>query len=337
MTQIDGHNLDKQHTPLVSVVMAVRNGMPYLPEAVESILTQTMPDFELIVVNDGSTDDSQRYLERVTDSRLRVVSQPNAGQGASANRGMALARGKYIARMDADDVSLPTRLERQVQFLAANPELALIGAQLRFVSNGRTVEAPRMPQTHGQIVRSFHEGRVGLSQACIMCDATLAKKTPYRIAGSGEDVDFVLRLAEKGKSANLAEVLYLYRIHPQSASLRAAAEVRRGTRFAIQAAQARRSGEPEPKFDDFCGRWSRRARILRILDRIDDCAVFQYRESIIERAAGNRLRGLVRLCAAGACRPATGACRLMQLVRRLLRPHAGQILRKDSDSVSGYR
>src|ERR1039458_3032292 len=124
----------KQHTPLVSVVMAVRNGMPYLTESIESILAQTMRDFEFIVINDGSTDETERYLGGLADSRLRIFSQANAGVGASANRGIALARGRYVARMDADDVSLPTRLERQVQFLRENPEVALVGTQFAFLS-----------------------------------------------------------------------------------------------------------------------------------------------------------------------------------------------------------
>jgi glycosyltransferase involved in cell wall biosynthesis len=305
----------KQNTPLVSVVMAVRNGMPYLPEAIDSILAQTMPDFELIVVNDGSTDDSQQYLESVTDSRLRVVSQPNAGPGASANRGMALAHGKYIARMDADDVSLPTRLERQAEFLAENRELVLIGTQLAFLSNNCRAEALPMPLTHDQIVRRFHSGRCGLSNATIMCSAALAKAIRYRIAGSGEDFDFALRLAEKGRCANLAEVLYLYRIHSRSASIRSAEEVRRGARFATQAAQARQAGKPEPSFDDFCRHWSRMGPIFRIRGRVEDWAFVKYRQSIVDRAAGNRIRGLIRLCAAGACQPAFGARRLMQLLR----------------------
>lgn len=311
--------MTKQTTPLVSVVMAVRNGMPYLPEAVDSILAQTMPDFEFIIINDGSTDETERYLDGLTDSRLRIFSQPNAGAGASANRGIALAKGQYIARMDADDVSLPTRLQCQVEFLAKQREIVVVGTQLAFLSNGRTVEAPRMPQTHDQIVQSFHNGRAGLSNGCLMCDATLAKLTRYRMSGSGEDVDCVLRLAEKGKCANLAEVLYLYRIHLGSASVRAAEEVRRGTRFAVQAAQARQAGETEPSFEDFCRQWSRRGWRFWTGGRIHDWATVQYRASIIDRAAGRRIRSLIRLCAAGACRPAGGFRQLMQLARPVSR------------------
>jgi glycosyltransferase involved in cell wall biosynthesis len=304
-------------TPLVSVVMAVWNGMPYLSEAVESVLAQTMRDFEFIVINDGSTDETERYLGGLADSRLRIFSQPNAGVGASANRGIALARGRYVARMDADDVSLPTRLERQVQFLRENPEVALVGTQFAFLSRGRIVEAPSVPTKHAEIVRRFLGGRIGIPNSSIMCDARLAKETPYRMAGAGEDVDFCLRLAAKGRCANLTEMLQLYRIHLESLSLSAADEMQRGQLFAIQSARSRQSGGLELSFEAFCERWARRGCISRIRGGIQGWGFCQYRKSILDRAAGNRLRSSVRLCLAGACRPVTGARRLLNLVHRV--------------------
>jgi glycosyltransferase involved in cell wall biosynthesis len=286
--------------------------MPYLPEAVESILTQSMPDFELIVVNDGSTDDTQHYLGQIADRRLRVITQPTGGPGASANRGIALARGKYIARMDADDISLPTRLERQVNFLRRNNTVILVGAQLAFLSNGRTIAAPRMPQEHQAIVDRFLSGRIGISNPCLMCDAALAKETRYRIAGSGEDVDFALRLAERGKCANLDEILYLYRVHPISASFRSADEIRRGARFSIVTAKARQGGLPEPTFEEFCYEWARQGFRSRVRRSIYDWSFCQYRQSIIDRAAGHSIRGSVRLLAAGMCHPIVGLRRLFE-------------------------
>jgi glycosyltransferase involved in cell wall biosynthesis len=288
--------------------------MPYLPEAVESILKQTMEDFEFVVVNDGSTDGSYAYLTSVRDPRLRVVSQSNMGPGASANSGIALAHGKYIARMDADDVCPPTRLERQVQFLAENPDVVLLGTQVAFLVNGRTLKAPHIPLTHEQIVRRFYAGRVGLCNASLMCSADLAKATRYRIQGSGEDVDFALRLAEKGRCANLPETLYLYRIHPISASMGNPEQVRRGARFSVVAAQARRAGKPELSFEDFCRQWSQRGPLLRFRGRLDDWAFILYRQSIIDRATGKWIQGSARLGCAGLCRPVAVAQRLMHSV-----------------------
>jgi len=113
--------------PLVSVVMPVHNGARFLSEAVESILGQTFDDFEFVVVDDGSTDDSRELLRRYmrSDSRLVLCERPQRGLAESLNEGCRLARGRYIARMDADDVAFVNRLERQVERLSAQPELAL--------------------------------------------------------------------------------------------------------------------------------------------------------------------------------------------------------------------
>jgi len=119
-------------TPAVSVVMSVYNGLPYLEEAVGSVLHQTFEDFEFIIINDGSTDGSGAVLERMggQDSRIRLFHQENQGLAAALNRGIDAARGPYIARMDDDDISFPKRLERQVQFLDAHPEVGVLGTQI---------------------------------------------------------------------------------------------------------------------------------------------------------------------------------------------------------------
>jgi hypothetical protein len=121
--------------PTVSVVMSVFNGEPYLHEALESILNQTFRDFEFIIINDGSTDGSATVLEsyRKSDSRLRVYHQENRGVGESLNRGCGLAQGKYIARMDADDIATSGRLMRQVEFMEGHPEVDVVGGAVEFI------------------------------------------------------------------------------------------------------------------------------------------------------------------------------------------------------------
>src|SRR5437867_9556704 len=108
--------------PRVSVLMPVRDGERFVREAVESILGQTFQNFELLIVDDGSTDATPSILLEFTDPRLVRLRQDRAGLIAALNRGLDLARGEYIARMDADDIALPRRLERQVKFLDGNPE-----------------------------------------------------------------------------------------------------------------------------------------------------------------------------------------------------------------------
>src|ERR1700743_975142 len=116
-------------TPTVSVVLSVRNGGSNLPKALETILNQSLSDFELIVINNGSTDGTREFLDQLTDPRLRVYHQEDRGLAAALNRGISLARGRYVARQDHDDWALPTRIEQQVRFLDANPEYALVGTR----------------------------------------------------------------------------------------------------------------------------------------------------------------------------------------------------------------
>src|SRR5258706_14041022 len=127
--QVAGVKTDMSSSPAVSVVMPVYNGERYLASAIDSILAQTFTDFELIAVDDGSTDSSlpmlKRYAER--DPRVRVISRPNTGIVGALSDAIAAARAPLIARMDADDLSLPLRFERQVAYLSGHPQCVLVG------------------------------------------------------------------------------------------------------------------------------------------------------------------------------------------------------------------
>src|SRR6476646_2250069 len=114
-------------SPTVSVVLSVRNGGPDLPKALGTILDQSFSDLELIAINNGSTDGTREFLDQVPDPRVRVYHQEDKGLAAALNRGISLARGRYIARQDHDDWALPTRIAQQVTFLDVHPDHALVG------------------------------------------------------------------------------------------------------------------------------------------------------------------------------------------------------------------
>src|SRR5258708_3751905 len=120
-------------SPAVSVVMPAYNSEPHIAEAIESILAQTFTDFEFIIINDGSTDGTRSILHAFAagDSRISIYEHANSGLVVSLNRGCQMARGKYIARMDADDVSLPTRLAKQFNYLERNSEVGIIGTWIQ--------------------------------------------------------------------------------------------------------------------------------------------------------------------------------------------------------------
>jgi glycosyltransferase involved in cell wall biosynthesis len=204
--------------PRVSVVMTVYNAERYLREAVESILNQTFGDFEFIVVNDGSTDGSRRILEEYArrDGRIRLVSRPNTGIVAAANEGIAAARGEYLARMDADDVSLPRRFEKQVAYLDAHPECVIVGSRVLSTDpHGIPVAPSEHALTHEEIDAQLMTATGGWA---LLQPATMMRLDAVRAVGGyrgkyniSEDHDLFLRLAERGKVANLPEVLFHYR------------------------------------------------------------------------------------------------------------------------------
>ena len=119
--------------PTVSVVVRVYNAERHLREAVESVLAQTFADFELLAIDDGSNDASVAILESYGDPRIRIVSQPNGGKIAAAQRGLAEARGRYVAILDADDRSAPERFARQVAYLEAHPDVVMVGSALGII------------------------------------------------------------------------------------------------------------------------------------------------------------------------------------------------------------
>ena len=143
-------------TPAVSVLMSVRDGAPWVREAVESVLAQTAPDLELIVIDDGSTDATTDVLASFRDSRLRVERQPPAGLTRALNRARGLARAPLLARLDADDLALPERLARQRAFLDSHPEVGLLGTGAREVdASGREVGIMSPPEGDAALRRAL--------------------------------------------------------------------------------------------------------------------------------------------------------------------------------------
>ena len=134
-------------SPKVTVLMSVYNGEEYLREAIESILNQTFEDFEFLIINDGSTDSSRDIVLSYRDPRAKLIdNEVNIGLTRSLNRGLELARGEYIARMDADDVSLAERLEKQVSYLETRPEIGVLGTWVKYIDGyGRSIKEMHPP------------------------------------------------------------------------------------------------------------------------------------------------------------------------------------------------
>lgn len=208
----------------ISVVMSVFNGEKYLREAVDSILAQTLTDFEFIIVDDGSTDRSLEIIQSYArqDARILVVRQAeNLGLAKSLNRGIALARGDLIARMDADDISLPDRFETQVQFLYENPDVDLVGSWVEFIDqNGKTTgEVSKYPgSAMGLRWGLFFENH-------LWHPTVMARRSFFDCADvydeafdTTQDYELWARSNLHSRYRNIQKVLLKYRMHDSSIS-----------------------------------------------------------------------------------------------------------------------
>src|SRR4030095_2389369 len=208
--------------PIISVVMSVYNGQAFLAEAVESILGQTFRDFEFIVIDDGSTDRTEKILATYAsrDGRLRVFRQENKGRTESLNIGIGLAEGKYIARMDADDVSLPHRLQVQVDFMEQHPEVCLLSASYeRINKDGRLLDRVPVPLLDDEI-RSMMLHKNAMCHPAVMMrkEVVIACGVYRKVFSESEDYDLWLRMSERCQLANLEEPILQYRVHSRQAS-----------------------------------------------------------------------------------------------------------------------
>jgi glycosyltransferase involved in cell wall biosynthesis len=210
---------DAGPAPRISVVLAVYNGERYLKEAIESILGQTFANFEFLIIDDGSTDRTREIIRSYQDPRIRlVVNETNEGLTRTLNRGLRLARGEFIARQDADDISEQERFEKQVAFMDANPEVALLGTQCIVVdTEGKCLWNSRMPQTWTEIRWSmlfcnpFSHSSVMLRRGLLPAIGLYNEEYRY-----SQDYEFWSRIMRRHPVEILPDRLIRYRHHPQS-------------------------------------------------------------------------------------------------------------------------
>ncbi len=235
--------------PEVTVLISVFNGERFLRETLDSLLAQDFGDFEVLIINDGSTDGTSSILAEYTaDARFRVIDQENRGLVYSLNRGLEAARADLIARLDADDIAMPRRLSRQVEFMKDHPEVALLGSAITLIDeNGRTLKDVVYP-TGSDLVKS------SLSRYCAVAHpSVMMRRTPvlglggYRPAfRHAEDYDLWLRIAERHSIDNLKEPLVLYRQHDGNISVRFQKQQTLSTFAARHCSKRRLAGLPDP-------------------------------------------------------------------------------------------
>jgi glycosyltransferase involved in cell wall biosynthesis len=189
--------------PEVSVLMSVYNSERWLAESIESVLNQTFTDFEFLIVNDGSTDDSRAIINRYAeqDSRIRIFDKPNTGLADSLNYGIAHAKGKWVARIDADDLCISNRLKKQMKVAQSTEHIVLIGTGLTLIDDKSTpLKTYRYPQQHQALLKSLISGGKSFAHS-----SALYRTNSVRDVGGyrarvlrAEDHDLWLRLSEVG-------------------------------------------------------------------------------------------------------------------------------------------
>lgn len=215
------------HMPTASVIMPVFNAGKYVAAAIESVLCQDFGNFELLLLNDGSTDDSLRHLQYFAsrDGRCKLHSWPNRGVIATRNEGVRLAQTNLLICVDADDVCRPTRFSRQIAYMENHPECVALGSRAMLIdADGWAIaEVLGLEQGHDAIDAAHLAGLGGsLAQptAVVRKDALLKVGGYREDCPYAEDIDLFLRLAEIGRLANLDEVLVDYRQHANSVGYR---------------------------------------------------------------------------------------------------------------------
>jgi glycosyltransferase involved in cell wall biosynthesis len=305
----------------VSILMPVYNGLPYVRLAVQSLLNQTIENWQCVIVNDGSTDGTPEFLASIQDDRFVVIHQENAGISAAVNHGLTRCSGRYIARMDADDVALPSRLAEQVAFLDAHPEVAMLGTQVAPLGSCGSGTSLKLPVDHDAIMSALLAGRHAMAHSSIMIRTEVLRDVGgYWDLPFGEEYDLMLRIGEAAKLANLDGVLLQYRVHQASMNGSGMRRMRTSVAYACELARRRQNNLPPVPFDEFQAQRAARPVWQRAAEAVDLHARGQYRVALAELYGGHRLRGSARMGWAALCSPQLTVERIVRVIKRRRTP-----------------
>ncbi|MDE1918467.1 MAG: glycosyltransferase [Sphingomonadales bacterium] len=245
--------MTKPPSPAISVALSVYDGERFLAAAIESILGQSFSNFEFLILDDGSRDASRAIIEHYAarDSRIRPILRENRGLIASLNQLLHEARAPLIARMDADDISLPHRFARQHAFLAEHPDYAVIGCWTEDIDDQDQpwpIDAPPHPVTHEAFLERIRSGGPLMCHPAVMMrrDVALSVGGYHAAYRHCEDLDLWLRLSSRARLGSLPEKLIRYRHYADQVSSRHATQQQIGAAIALLAWREREAGRPDP-------------------------------------------------------------------------------------------
>ncbi|MGA2887717.1 MAG: glycosyltransferase [Terracidiphilus sp.] len=295
----------------ISIVMPAYNASPFIAQAIESVLTQSWRDFELIVINDGSTDNTLDLAEKYAaqDARVKVFSHTNKGTAPTLNRGIELASGEWVFLMHADDLMRPTRLERQLAFIQGHPELAVVSCLVRHIDSKNRVIGKDNSKlfTHESIEKLVAANElIGFNHpaTALRRSAVLAVGGYRQAFWPAEDIDLWNRLVEKGyKMLVQPEYLLDYRMHGNSASISGARLTLAKVHWLKNCMLRRRAGKPELDLEDF--RQGQRAAplLIRLNRERKDLAKIFYKAAVLHYAQRQFASLIIKLMVAVLLQP----------------------------------
>lgn len=209
------------NAPLVTVLMPVYNGETFLREAIDSVLAQTFTDFVFLIINDGSTDNTEKIILSYNDSRIQYVrNEENLKLIKTLNKGLSLVTTKYVARMDADDICVPTRLERQIEYMECHPQVGLLGTWCQIIGANEPALI-RYEENHEQICfKQLYQIQI-VHPSCMIRMPVLQTLDNWfdETYLHAEDYELFTRMSHVTRLANIPEVLHLYRKHENAVSV----------------------------------------------------------------------------------------------------------------------
>jgi glycosyltransferase involved in cell wall biosynthesis len=302
----------------LTVAMPVYNGMPYLPDAVESILAQTFSDFAFVIVDDGSNDGSREYLEGLRDPRIILHSERHRGVMATRNRLLKMTETDICALMDADDLAMPRRLQTQWEFMKHRPDVVLLGTQIAFLAGNRTFARSPFPTQHSEIVRALESARPVVCNPSSMLNIHAVRQVGGYQLPHGEDFDLFLRLSEVGLLANLDATLHTYRIHLGSTFTTQYLKYTAYIAHAITCHERRLNSSLQPNLDAFMADWDNAGKTRQTFRRLDAWSALEFRRALLDLGRGARLRGTGHMIASALCRPRSAASQASSLLNQIL-------------------
>lgn len=240
--------------PEVTIIVPIYNGSPYLLETLNSLLSQTFKNFELLAIDDGSNDASGDLVRTLRDERVRLIQKDNSGLCEALNLGIAEAKAPYIARSDQDDISIPERLERQLQVIEDNPEaVAIFAHSTKFGQKQYWSNNDKLVMAKGQLKKYDPE-----KDGCVLCSTMLARTAVLRSIGGfrqpyypADDLDCECRLSQAGRVLILREPLVAYRFQTSANTYRVFADMREKSHWTMDSYRRRLQGLPELTLEQF--------------------------------------------------------------------------------------